>query len=30
MSGEAVLLRQGSSLWIADAEGVLHASLLRA
>ena len=30
MPGEAVLLRQGSSMWIAGGEGVVHASLLRA
>jgi acyl-ACP thioesterase len=30
MPGEAVLLRSGSSIWIADAQGALLASLLRA
>jgi acyl-ACP thioesterase len=30
MAGEVVLLRDGSSLWIAGADGTLHASLLRA
>jgi acyl-ACP thioesterase len=30
MPGEAVLLRQGSSMWIAAADGPIHASLLRA
>jgi hypothetical protein len=29
MPGEAVLLRSGSSIWIADAQGTLYASLLR-
>ena len=30
MAGEVTLLRDGSSLWIAGADGTLHASLLRA
>jgi acyl-ACP thioesterase len=30
MPGEVALLRSGSSLWIAGANGILHASLLRA
>jgi acyl-ACP thioesterase len=30
MSGEAVLIRRGSSLWIASAGGAVHASLIRA
>ena len=30
MPGEAVLLRSGSSIWIADVQGALLASLLRA
>jgi acyl-ACP thioesterase len=30
MAGEAVLLRQGSSMWIAGADGTVNASLLRA
>jgi acyl-ACP thioesterase len=30
MAGEAVLLRQGSSIWIAGPDGALYASLLRA
>jgi acyl-ACP thioesterase len=29
-AGEAVLLRSGSSLWVAGGDGTLHASLLRA
>ena len=29
MPGEVTLLRSGSSLWIAGADGTLHASLLR-
>jgi acyl-ACP thioesterase len=29
-AGEAVLLRDGSSLWVASPEGSLHASILRA
>jgi acyl-ACP thioesterase len=29
MPGEAVLLREGSSMWIAAADGTIHASLLR-
>jgi acyl-ACP thioesterase len=29
MAGEAVLLRDGSSLWLASNEGELHASLIR-
>jgi acyl-ACP thioesterase len=29
MAGEVVLLRQGSAMWIAGADGALHASLLR-
>jgi acyl-ACP thioesterase len=29
MPGEAVLLRDGSSLWIASTEGTVHASILR-
>jgi acyl-ACP thioesterase len=30
MPGDAVLLRQGSYLWIASPDGVVHASLIRA
>ena len=30
VSGEAVLLRRGSSMWIADADGTVNASLIRA
>jgi len=30
MPGEAVLIRQGSSMWIAAPDGTVHASLLRA
>jgi acyl-ACP thioesterase len=30
MAGEAVLIRQGSSMWIASGDGALHASLIRA
>jgi acyl-ACP thioesterase len=30
VAGEAVLLREGSWLWIASADGAVHASLLRA
>jgi acyl-ACP thioesterase len=30
MPGEVALLRDGSSLWIAGADGTLHASLIRA
>lgn len=30
MPGEAAVIRHGSSMWIASAEGVVHASLLRA
>jgi acyl-ACP thioesterase len=29
MPGEAMLIREGSSIWIAGADGALHASLLR-
>jgi acyl-ACP thioesterase len=29
MAGEAVVLRQGSSMWIAGADGAVHASLMR-
>jgi acyl-ACP thioesterase len=29
VAGDAVLLRQGSSLWVASPKGVIHASLLR-
>jgi acyl-ACP thioesterase len=29
MPGEAVLIRQGSSMWIASPEGAVHASLVR-
>jgi acyl-ACP thioesterase len=29
MPGEAVLLRSGSSLWIAGGDGAVHASILR-
>ncbi len=30
MAGEAVLLRHGTSIWIASSEGAVHASVLRA
>jgi acyl-ACP thioesterase len=30
LAGEAVLLRQGSSLWIASTQGAVHASIVRA
>jgi acyl-ACP thioesterase len=29
MPGEAVLIRQGSSMWIASPQGAVHASLVR-
>jgi acyl-ACP thioesterase len=30
MDGEAVVIRQGASMWIATGDGALHASLIRA